>query len=54
VQAADCSTHFEYGREGKPFYVSGPHDTPAGIQTILDQLKRRVGEGNYDYLVLAG
>jgi hypothetical protein len=54
VQASDCSTHFEYGREGKPFYVPGPHDSPARIQTILDQLERRVGEGNYDYLVLAG
>jgi hypothetical protein len=54
VQATDCSTRFEYGRDGKPFYVSGPHDTPARIQAILQQLERRMGKGNFDYLVLAG
>ena len=54
VQVADCSTRFEYGHDGKPFYVSGPNETEAQVQAILAQLRRRVGEGNYDYLVLAG
>jgi hypothetical protein len=53
VQSAECSTRFEYGHGGKPFYVSGPHETPAQVQAILDQLERRVGAGNYDYLVMA-
>jgi hypothetical protein len=54
VQVADCSVRFEYGQNGKPFYVSGPNETDAQVQAILDQLRRRVGEGNYDFLVLAG
>jgi hypothetical protein len=54
VQVADCSVRFEYGHNGKPFYVSGPNETEAQVQAILDQLRRRVGDGNYDYLVLAG
>ena len=52
VQATDCPTHFEYGHDGKPFYISGPHETPTQVQTILDQLERRLGPGNFDYLVL--
>jgi hypothetical protein len=53
VQGTDCPTRFEYGREGKPFYISGPHETPAQVRTILGQLERRLGPGNFDYLVLA-
>jgi hypothetical protein len=52
VQATDCSQRFEYGREGKPFYVSGPHETPDQVQAIIDQLDRRVGKDNFYYLVL--
>jgi hypothetical protein len=54
VQAAACPTRFEYGHDGKPFYVSGPHETPTQVQAIIDQLDRRRGARNFDYLVLAG
>jgi hypothetical protein len=53
VQSTACPTRFEYGHDGKPFYVSGPHETAAQVQAILDQLQRRLGSGNFDYLVLA-
>jgi len=53
VQGSACPTRFEYGRDGKPFYISGPHETPAQAQAIVEQLERRVGPGNFDYLVLA-
>ena len=52
VQVADCSTRFEYGRDGKPFYISGPHETDSQVSAIMDQLERRVGPGNFDFLVL--
>ena len=52
VQATDCPTQFEYGHDGKPFYISGPHETATQVQTILEQLQRRLGPGNFDYLVL--
>ena len=41
----------EFGREGKPFYVSGPSDDP---RAIIEQLMRTAGEGNFDYLVQGG
>jgi len=53
VQAAACPTHFEYGHDGKPLYISGPHETAAQVQAIVDQLERRLGPGNFDFIVLA-
>ncbi|HMD86507.1 MAG TPA: hypothetical protein VKO18_17605 [Terriglobia bacterium] len=52
VQATECSTRFEYGHDGKPFYISGPHETATQVQNILEQLERRLGPGNFDYLVM--
>jgi hypothetical protein len=54
VQVTDCSTRFTYGCDGKPFYVSGPRETPTQVRNIVAQLERRMGPGNFDYLVLAG
>ena len=42
---------FPFGRDGKPFYVSGPNDSPTRIRRILDTLVKRVGEGGFDYVV---
>jgi hypothetical protein len=35
------------GRNGKPFYVSGPYDNP---NKIIKTLREKVGEGNFDYV----
>lgn len=39
----------EFGREGKPYYVSGPHDNP---ERIINKLRETVGEDNFDYVIL--
>jgi hypothetical protein len=39
------------GEEGKPFFVSGPYDDADRIIRILN---RKVGEGNYHYLLAIG
>ena len=39
----------EFGRQGKPFYVSGPYDNS---HKIVAKLRETVGEGNFDYLML--
>jgi hypothetical protein len=41
------------GHAGEPFYISGPHETATQVRTIVDQLQRRLGPGNFEYLVLA-
>jgi hypothetical protein len=53
VDAAACPTHFEYGYEGKPLYVSRPDETATQVRAILDHLERHLGPGNFYYLVLA-
>jgi hypothetical protein len=52
-ESAVCPTRFEYGHGGKPFYISGPHETATQVRAIVEQLERRFGTGNFDYLVLA-
>lgn len=42
---------FPFGKDGKPFYVSGPNNSPTRIRQILDTLVKRVGEGGFDYIV---
>jgi hypothetical protein len=37
-----------FGRDGKPFFISGPNDNPP---RILKQLERSVGGGNFDYMI---
>ncbi len=54
VDSSACPTSFEYGSEGKPCYVSGPNETLAQAKAIVNQLKRRLGEGNFDYFVTVG
>jgi hypothetical protein len=39
----------EFGKEGKPFYISGPYDN---TERIIAKLEETVGEGNFDYLIL--
>lgn len=39
------------GKDGKPFFVAGPHDN---VKRIMAQLRRTVGEGNFDFIVPLG
>ena len=38
----------EFGYEGQPFYMQGPHDSQAKINQIKATLLRTAGEGNFD------
>jgi hypothetical protein len=38
----------KFGKDGKPFFISGPRDN---VDAILRQLARTAGEGNYHYLM---
>jgi hypothetical protein len=38
----------ECGRDGKPFYVNGPHDNP---KKIMETLNKSRGEGNFDFMI---
>ncbi|MFL5660431.1 MAG: hypothetical protein ACJ8BW_03685 [Ktedonobacteraceae bacterium] len=36
-----------FGKNGKPFFIAGPHDN---VARILKQLEKTAGPGNYDYV----
>ncbi len=40
----------EFGQDGQPFYMDGPHDNPA---KVIATLERTVGKGNFHYIVQA-
>ncbi len=41
----------EFGKDGKPLFINGPHDN---VQAIIRQLMRTAGEGNFDYIAQLG
>jgi hypothetical protein len=51
IDPSSCSSEFEFGKDGKPFYVSGPHQTEADSQRIINILNERFGPGGIDYMV---
>lgn len=51
INAEDCSTSFEFGQDGKPFYVSGPNDTQAKSKRIVDTLAKSCGPDGFHYMV---
>ena len=43
--------HVPYGKDGKPFYMSGPFDDEQKSRQVFNTLMRTCGEGNFHYLV---
>lgn len=51
VDAGACLTGFQFGKDGKPFFVSGPKDTPARCRKIMHTLLKRFGPEGFHYLI---
>ena len=52
VDASQCTEKFPMGdAEGRPLYMSGPHDDAAKQRAIVSQLETAVGHGNYHYVL---
>jgi hypothetical protein len=45
--AWDGKCELTFGRDGKPMYISGPHDD---ADKIIRKLHRDLGDGNYDFV----
>jgi hypothetical protein len=37
-----------FGKDGKPFFISGPYDN---VERIIKQLDKTAGPGNYDVVI---
>ena len=54
LDATACPTHYVFGRDGKPFFMSGPYDPPARCRRIIDTLTRRCGPEGFHFTVAGG
>lgn len=54
IDPAACSRDFVFGLDGKPFYVSGPEDSPGFIRRVLRTLERHCGPDGFHYLTTPG
>jgi hypothetical protein len=41
---------FPFGKNGKPFFISGPHDSPTRIRRTLDTLVKRAGPDGFNFM----
>jgi hypothetical protein len=51
IDPAACPREFEFGKDGKPLYISGPNETVADSKRIVGMLDKKLGAGGFDYLV---
>jgi hypothetical protein len=54
TNAADSTAAFTFGRDGKPFYVRGQFDSFESCLRVLNQLRARCGDDNFDFLTVGG
>ncbi len=51
VDSTTCTRNFEYGKDGKPYFASGPFDTKARCIQIINALTARCGVGGFQTLI---
>lgn len=49
-----CKATFNFGKNGKPFYIAGPEDSPEKSLNIVNTLLLHCGEGNFQYMAITG
>jgi len=54
IEAAACPVRYAYGKNGKPFYISGPNESPAQSRRIVDTLSRKLGPEKFDFMTALG
>jgi len=51
IDVATCERSFEYGKDGKPCFISGPHDTQARCMQIMRALTASCGTDGFHYMI---
>jgi len=52
VEPEPIPKHYQFGKDGRPVFISGPGDDEARQNMIFMTLVQTVGEGNFDFTVL--
>jgi hypothetical protein len=53
VSADACDTVFRFGLNGRPCYIASQDDPPSKTRTRLQQLRNRLGEGGFSFILPA-
>jgi hypothetical protein len=51
IDSAACAEEFVYGRDGKPYFIAGPHDSPERCRQILSMLNSRLGPRGHHFFM---
>ncbi|HEY9435557.1 MAG TPA: hypothetical protein VI260_29215 [Blastocatellia bacterium] len=51
IDETTCKTEFTFGKDGKPFYITGPNDSEARSKQVINTLHRRFGSDGYHFMV---
>jgi hypothetical protein len=51
IDASQSAAQLEFGKDGKPFFVAGPNDTPERCRQILRTLEQACGPGGFHYQI---
>jgi hypothetical protein len=51
VNAGACDEVFQFGKDGKPYYMAGPDETPSETRRHLDRLRQRMGHDGFSATV---
>src|SRR5262249_30685514 len=51
IEAGQCKEEFEFGKDGKPLFIAGPHDSPERCRHIMACLEERCGPGGYHLII---
>lgn len=52
LDPAAANEQFEFGKNGKPFFINGPNDTPPRIRAILSTLNSTLGPDGFHYSIV--
>jgi hypothetical protein len=50
IDASVCPVKYTFGKNGKPFYMNGPYETPADMEKIINTLTKKCGVGGFEML----
>jgi len=51
IDPAESAEEFEFGKDGQPFFIAGPRDTPERCRQILRTLLQACGPDGFHYLM---
>lgn len=54
IDATACEQQFEFGQNGKPFFVAGPYDSERRCREIASKLEASCGPDGYEFVIPLG